>query len=240
MATEWQNEIPALYSLHGLTNSVHVDLGCGSLPRNPLSAEKVIGVDVFVDPPYDIQAGKLDYKQVDTGANLPFETGQVDSASAFDFLEHIPRTDRLPSGESFNPFISIMNEIHRMLKPGGIFISLTPCFPSPSAFTDPTHVNFISEETHLYFAGPNFAKAKGYGFEGEFNIVEAAWSDWSGAIWDSFAGRNLDSIISQASKSKDKSQGLQKHLKQKLRKKLIGHTGETHFLWVLQKPEYNG
>jgi SAM-dependent methyltransferase len=240
MATEWQNEIPALYSLHGLTDSVHVDLGCGSLPRNPLSAEKVIGVDVFVDPPYDIQAGKLDYKQVHTGANLPFETGQVDSVSAFDFLEHIPRTDRLPSGESFNPFISIMNEIHRMLKPGGIFISLTPCFPSPSAFTDPTHVNFISEETHLYFAGPNFAKAKGYGFEGEFNIVEAAWSDWSGAIWDSFDGRNLDSIISQASKSKGQSQGLQKHLKQKLRKKLIGHTGETHFLWVLQKPEYNG
>jgi len=240
MATEWQNEIPALYSLHGLTDSVHVDLGCGSLPRNPLSAEKVIGVDVFVDSPYEILAGKLDYKQVHPGANLPFQTGQIDSASAFDFLEHVPRTDRSPSGESFNPFISIMNEIHRILKPGGIFISLTPCFPSPSAFTDPTHVNFISEETHLYFSGPGFAKEKGYGFQGDFNIVEAAWSDWSGVIWDSFAGRSLNSLISPESTSHRKSQGLQKRLKHKLRKRLIGHTGETHFLWVLQKPGHDG
>jgi SAM-dependent methyltransferase len=179
----------------------------------------------------------LGYKQVSAGGKLPFESDQIDSASAFDFLEHIPRTDRSPSGESINPFIEMMNEIHRILKPGGIFISLTPCFPSPAAFTDPTHVNFISEETHLYFSGPNYAKAKGYGFTGEFNIIEASWSDWSGFLWDTFVAQNSEAATPQTGKHKSKSLRLQTYLKLKLRKKLIGHSGETHFLWVLQKPE---
>ena len=240
MVNNWQSEIPQGYSLRKKLNSIHVDLGCGSLPRNPLEAEEVVGLDVFPQPPYECLPGSLGYKHVSTGSGLPFQNNEIDSVSAFDFLEHIPRTDRSPSGEILNPFISIMNEIHRILKPGGLFISLTPCFPSPAAFSDPTHVNFITDETHLYFSGPNFAKEKGYGFEGDFNIVEAAWSDWRGVLWDSFAGRNSKAIISQASKSEGEFQGLQKHLKQKLRKKLIGHTGETHFLWVLQKPEYNG
>ena len=239
MAIDWQREIVESYALRKRMNSIHVDLGCGSLPRNPLGAGETVGVDVFAQPLYECVAGSLGYKQVSPGASLPFQNNEIDSVSAFDFLEHIPRTDRSHSGQILNPFISIMNEIHRILKPGGIFISLTPCFPSPAAFTDPTHVNFITAETHLYFSGPNFAKEKSYGFEGEFRIIEATWSDWSGFLWESFATENLNSTISQKPEGNGQFRGFQKKLKQKVRKKFLGHSGQTHFLWVLQKQEYN-
>ena len=236
MTNDWQTSTPQQYSLKDSKNSVHVDLGCGSLPRNPLEAERVIGVDVLVNPPFIVSNMSVDYQRVIPGSPLPFEADQIDSVSAFDFLEHIPRVDRSPDGEFRNPFIDLMNEIYRILKPGGLFISLTPCFPSPAAFSDPTHVNFISEETHLYFSGQNFAKSKGYGFTGEFNLIEADWSDWKGSLWDSLAIKESANQELENKKSHVYSNSLGKRMKLKLRKRLLGHTGETHFLWVLQKP----
>lgn len=236
MTKEWQFSVPQGYSLKSSEHSVHVDLGCGSLPRNPLGAQRVIGIDVLPDPPFIVSSASVEYKRVVPGGPLPFETDQIDSVSAFDFLEHIPRFDRTREGEFINPFIEMMNEVHRILKPGGLFISLTPCFPSPAAFTDPTHVNFISEETHVYFSGQNFANSKGYGFKGEFGLIEADWSDWKGSLWDSLAIKESANQELENKKSHVYSNSLGKRMKLKLRKRLLGHTGETHFLWVLQKP----
>lgn len=236
MGTQWQKAIPKGYSLKGIKNAVHVDLGCGNLPRNPLDAERVIGVDVSSTPPYKVISQSLEYVQVFPGLALPFESNQIDSVSAFDFLEHIPRSDRTPKGDFSNPFIEIMNEIYRILKPGGLFISLTPCFPSPAAFTDPTHVNFISDTSHLYFSGPNFAKVKNYGFIGEFDLVEAAWSDWSGFLWNAYAIRESSVTMSLKIKLYFKFFKLLRQVKASARKRLFGHSGETHFLWVFQKP----
>jgi SAM-dependent methyltransferase len=131
----------------------------------------------------------------------------------------------------------MMNEIHRILRPGGLFIALTPCFPSPAAFTDPTHVNFISEETHLYFSGPNYANVKGYGFMGKFNLLEADWSDWKGHLWDTFAIKGPENLDLQSKQPRKRSQESLTRVKLKLRKRLLGHSGETHFLWVFQKSE---
>ena len=236
MATKWQKEIPQSYSLAGIKNSIHVDLGCGNLPRNPLAAEKVIGVDISVQPAFELSSGTLEYKQVFPGLPLPFESNQIQSISAFDFLEHLPRSDRNQVGDYINPFINMMNEIYRILEPGGIFVALTPCYPSPAAFTDPTHVNFISETTHLYFSGPNFANVKNYGFDGEFILVEAAWSDWSGILWESFAFEIPSTMLSPKIQLINYLRKLQTKLRFKIKKMILGHSGETHFLWVLQKP----
>ena len=237
MTTKWQSSIPERYLLNVSPNAIHVDLGCGALPRNPLGAKHVFGIDVLEKPFFEVVKDSLEYKQVFHGSLLPFESNEVDSVSAFDFLEHIPRSDRLPNGEYTNPFIEMMNEIHRILKPGGIFIALTPCFPSAAAFTDPTHVNFITEETHLYFSGPNYAKTKGYGFTGEFNIVEADWSDWKGYLWDTFASKEINIFKPLRPTSSKRYKSSLKQLKFMLRKRITGHTGETHFIWVLEKPD---
>ena len=247
MATKWQKEIPSEYSLFDEVNAIHVDLGCGNLPRNPLKAAKVIGLDVSPEPPFQVQIGTIEYLQVSPGGLLPFESNQIHSVSAFDFLEHIPRSDRTPTGEFTNPFIDIMNEIYRILKPGGIFLALTPCYPSPAAFIDPTHVNFIGETTHLYFSGPNYAKVKDYGFTGDFICIEAAWSDYVGVIWESYVNLDQPKELSAGAKPElsagaklnryiDILRSLRRKFMFKLRKPLLGHSGETHFLWVLQKP----
>ena len=51
-----------------------------------------------------------------------------------------------------------------MLEPGGRFYAVTPAFPHPEAFADPTHVNIITETTHEYFCGER-PLGHMYGFE---------------------------------------------------------------------------
>jgi SAM-dependent methyltransferase len=56
---------------------------------------------------------------------LPFPTSTSDSISAYDFLEHIPKFAVINNQGQF-PFINFMNEVHRVLKPNGIFYAITP------------------------------------------------------------------------------------------------------------------
>lgn len=150
----------------------HLDLGCGSNPRNPYGAEDVYGVDIHPD------VTKLgpNFRQANLAVHsLPYEDNFFDSVSAFDVLEHIPRQAiDFQTGVVKLPFINLMNEIWRILKPNGKFYAFTPAFPSSQAFQDPTHVNFISVGTHSYFCGDD-AYAKRYGFLGQFEMIEAGW-----------------------------------------------------------------
>ena len=74
-------------------------------------------------------------------------------------------------------FVELMNEIYRVLKPGGTFLSFTPAFPAAAAWRDPTHVNIITEETFpLYFDDQN-RLASVYGFNGYFQIMGQRWHE---------------------------------------------------------------
>jgi len=70
-----------------------------------------------------------------------------------------------------------MNEIWRVLKPNGKLYSFTPAYPLSTAFADPTHVNFITEDTfRLYFDDErNWGRI--YGFRGKFRIERQEWTD---------------------------------------------------------------
>lgn len=48
-------------------------------------------------------------------------------------------------------FINVMNEIWRILKPGGQFAAVMPHAESPGMLQDPTHCNFVNENTFHYF-----------------------------------------------------------------------------------------
>ena len=91
-----------------------------------------------------------------------------DFITAYDFLEHVPRVIYLP--ERRFPFIELMNEVYRTLKPGGIFLSRTPFYPISSAFTDPTHVNVITADTFPMYFDDKHTWAKMYGFKGSFKL----------------------------------------------------------------------
>lgn len=150
----------------------HLDLGCGNNPRNPYGADELFGADIH---PNVTDLGP-NFKQANLALDaLPYESNFFDSVSAYDVLEHIPRQAiDFQTGEVKLPFINLMSEIWRILKPNGYFYALTPAYPSPKAFQDPTHVNFISEGTHEYFCGED-AYAKRYGFLGQFQLVESDW-----------------------------------------------------------------
>ena len=148
-----------------MRHTSHLDIGCNSNPRNPFNADKLYGVDII-----DLDTKDFNYQKCNLiFDSLPFPDSSFDSVSAYDFLEHVPRTATINNTGVF-PFIHVMNEIYRVLKPGGKFHGITPGYPRSEAFVDPTHVNFITKKTHTYFTSPKY-KARMYGFTGKFKIV---------------------------------------------------------------------
>jgi len=147
----------------------HLYIWCGVRPRNPYKADRLYGLDIMAE------AGDLRVDEY-ASANLaveriPFGDGFFDSVSAYDFLEHVPRSLYLPGRDGMRfPFVELMNEIWRVLKDGGLLYASTPCYPCQEAFVDPTHVNYITERSHAYFTRPSLMAAP-YGFVGCFDAV---------------------------------------------------------------------
>lgn len=207
-------------------NTRHLDLGSGKNPRNPFSADIVHALD-HVDFS-SFTSNSMIFSQGDLTEKLPFNDNYFDSVSAFDVIEHVPRWTKNPDNRISFPFIDLMSEIHRVLKPGGKFLAATPGFPSPAAFSDPTHVNYITLGTIEYFSVvPNHASNLGYGFRGEFEVIANCWLKGSGP----FTTTRL--MVGRPFNSKTLKSSL------KLIKRLIllaRNRKPTHILWVLSKP----
>lgn len=150
--------------------AIALDLGCGNTPKNPFNACMLYGVDID----FGVDEGK-NILSCDLGSQaLPFDDCFFDYVTAFDLIEHIPRIG-VHAGLRTLPFIFLMNEVFRVLKPGGIFLSHTPAYPRLAAFTDPTHVNVITSQTFkTYFCNPH-VWAKRYGFCGAFDLLRQGW-----------------------------------------------------------------
>jgi SAM-dependent methyltransferase len=144
-----------------------LDLGCGDRPRNPFNADELFGLDVRENLGLNIKSADL------VTDPIPYPDASFDFVTAYDFIEHIPRVIYNPTRR--NPFVEFMNEVFRVLKPGGYFLSSTPAYPNVEAFQDPTHVNIITDQTFpLYFDNVTRAAAM-YGFYGAFHLVTHEW-----------------------------------------------------------------
>lgn len=144
----------------------HLDLGCGPVPRNPYGRDELYGVDLGAPAGSDgpIRRANL------AVSPIPWPDDSFESVSAYDFLEHVPRVLPTADGQGTRfPFIELMNEVWRVLKPGGLLYASTPAYPHQAAFQDPTHVNILTVDSHIYFTRPQRVAAM-YGFTGDFEL----------------------------------------------------------------------
>jgi SAM-dependent methyltransferase len=137
----------------------HLDLGCGTRPKGRLGIDRypAPGVGLVMDldllypsmEPEENDPEKL-MQLIPIQGRMPFPTASIESIISHHCLEHI--------GEGF---VRLMDECHRVLKPGGIFRIVVPLFPSRTAVEDPDHRRFFMEGTLDVFCvdaeGPNEA-----------------------------------------------------------------------------------
>jgi GT2 family glycosyltransferase len=103
----------------------------------------------------------------DVMEGLPYDDNSIDIVRADDFLEHI----------SMDLVIRVMEEIWRVLRPGGIFESSTPSTDGRGAFQDPTHRSFWNRNSWLYYSDPAYRNLHGIKADFEIESIEDTQSD---------------------------------------------------------------
>ncbi|MFD9124244.1 glycosyltransferase [Kitasatospora sp. NPDC059571] len=130
-----QRETVALYDKYIEANALAwtrrrgllaVDLGAAH--RKPPG---YLGLDQYAGESVDIVA------QLPDRVDLP--DGSVGLLRAVDFLEHVPAK------------VPLINELFRLLAPGGMLLTLTPSSDGRGAYQDPTHVAFYNENSFWYY-----------------------------------------------------------------------------------------
>ena len=104
-----------------------LNLGCGDDYR-----EGYINIDRIVMPKLDMQHDLEDIP-------LPFEDNSVDHTYASHVLEHIRN------------YMPLVEDLHRISKPGASMEIVVPYYKYEGTFRDPTHVSFFTEHSFDYF-----------------------------------------------------------------------------------------
>jgi SAM-dependent methyltransferase len=110
-----------------------LDVGCGA-KKFP----GAVGLDISADTDADI------VHDLDTFP-YPLEDDQFDQVLMQDVLEHVAEP------------IRVMDELHRVCRPGARIHLRTPHFSSLLAYSDPTHKHYFSAEAIRTLAQPRFA-----------------------------------------------------------------------------------
>jgi len=199
-------------NISSLSSSAHLDFGCGSQPRNPFKAKMFFTVDVFRSSP------EIPTNLIQAGEAFPFSENFFSSVSAYDVFEHLSR-DSIRGNE----FIFYMKEIYRVLRPGGVALIIFPAFPHRDAFSDPTHINFITPHTLDYFVGnelPPFYAGIDTNFQVLLNKPLRFWKNWV-----------VTSVVNPNFESKSFRRNIS------LAKRTLGRImWPQHRIWLLQKP----
>ena len=126
---------------------MHINLGCGRDIR-----EGWINVDVVKMDGIDIVCNLNSFP-------YPFEENSADYILMNSVLEHLDDT------------VSVMKEVHRILKPSGRIEIMVPYYKHKSAFTDPTHKRFFTEKSMDFFIENNNRYADWYS-DKKYKLIE--------------------------------------------------------------------
>jgi glycosyltransferase involved in cell wall biosynthesis len=130
-------------------DGMKLNLGCCDAPLPGF-----INVDMIPAPGIEV---------VDLRETWPWGDNSVKYIRAFDIIEHLPEK------------IFTMNEMWRVLQPGGRAEIAVPTTDGPGAWQDPTHVSFWNRRSFLYYEAGNPYRerfARHYGIRAKFKIVQ--------------------------------------------------------------------
>lgn len=137
MAKRHKKVIAVVVEVPAAPPTFNVDFGCG-----PHKREGFVGADSIkfdgVDFVFDIG--------VET---FPWDDGSVDEAHASHFVEHLDVRQRT----------HFVNELHRVLKPGGKCTVIVPHWASCRAYGDPTHAWPPVSEFWFYYLSQDWRNA---------------------------------------------------------------------------------
>jgi predicted SAM-dependent methyltransferase len=130
-----------------------LDLGCGNRKR-----AGAIGIDknpaTCADIVHDLNTFPY-----------PFEESTFDAVYVDNVLEHL------------EDVIAVMEELHRITKPGGIVKVIVPYFRAKWAFIDPTHRHFFTIDSFSYF-DPSHVHHKLYNYsKATFTVERIAFNE---------------------------------------------------------------
>lgn len=100
---------------------------------------------------------------VDLAGPWPWLAHSVDEIRAHDIIEHLPHKTHT------------MEEIWRVLKPGGRAEIVVPTTEGRGAWQDPTHVSYWNRNSFLYYTAGDAHRerfGKHYGITARFNVIE--------------------------------------------------------------------
>lgn len=96
------------------------------------------------------------------GSHWPWPDSSISFILAHDIIEHLEHK------------IYTMNEIHRILRPGGKVEIIVPTTEGRGAWQDPTHVSYWNRNSFLYWTegDPHYERFKSaYGMRGCFRVI---------------------------------------------------------------------
>lgn len=125
-----------------------LDVGCGSA-KTPGAVGLDISPDTEADVVHDLNVFPY-----------PIADSSFDHVLMQDVLEHVMEPVR------------VLEELHRVLRPGGRLQVRTPHFSSLLAYSDPTHQHYFSSLAIRSFAEPRFAHYSRARFEVEHVTID--------------------------------------------------------------------
>ena len=136
---------------------VKLNLGCADR-----AIEGFLSVDIV--PPADVIVDLRDFM-------WPWDNSSVECVVAHDIFEHLP--DKRHT----------MNELWRVLKPGGRADICVPTAPGVGAWQDQTHASVWTAGDFEYYEKGNYARerfrgSEYYGVRADFRIVKWHWANY--------------------------------------------------------------
>lgn len=143
-----------------LIKEEYLDLACGNNKK-----EGFRGIDI-------VKTDQTDYVFDLNQYPWPIESESTKEIHCCHYAEHIPHDINNPN-DSRDGFIQFMDEIYRILKPGGKVTIIVPYLTSTRAFQDPTHRRFLCKESFYYFNKEwiNVSHLEHYNIRSNFDIT---------------------------------------------------------------------